>query len=98
MADLGEPVSYLVLEPGAHVYGCDGDKVGRVERVVAVDSEDIFDGLVVSTGMVGALGPERYVKAEQVEEIFERGVLLKLDAEAAKDLPAPGEGGTPKGR
>jgi len=84
MADLGKPSSYLALDAGAPVYACDGEEIGAVEQVLADDGEDIFDGLVVS-------GPEspRYVAGEQVEEIFERGVLLKLDAAAAAELPPP---------
>ena len=84
MADLGKPSSYLALEAGAPVYACDGEEIGKVEQVLADEGEDIFDGLVVS-------GPDspRYVEGEQVEEIFERGVLLKLDAAAAGELPAP---------
>ncbi len=84
MADLGDPSSYLTLEAGAPVYACDGEEIGKVDQVLADDAEDIFDGLVVS-------GPDspRYVAGEQVEEIFERGVLLKLDAAAAGELPPP---------
>ena len=84
MADLGQPSSYLALEAGAPVYACDGEEVGKVERVLADEGEDIFDGLVVA-----GPGEPRYVEGEQVEEIFERGVLLKLDAAAAGELPAP---------
>lgn len=84
MADLGQPSSYLALEAGAPVYACDGEEVGKVEQVLADEGEDIFDGLVVD-GPGGA----RYVAGEQIEEIFEHGVLLKLDAAAAGELPAP---------
>jgi hypothetical protein len=93
MPELGAPASYLTLEPGISVYSCDGEKVGKVERIAAAGDADIFDGLVIDTGMIGA---KRYVKAEEIEEIFEQGVLLKLDAERAKHLPQPGEGDTPK--
>jgi hypothetical protein len=60
--------------------------------VADAPSEDIFDGFVLGTGILGA---DRYVKAEQVEEIFERGVLLRIDAAAVASLPTPGEGETP---
>jgi sporulation protein YlmC with PRC-barrel domain len=84
MTDLGDASSYLALEAGAPVFTCDGEQIGEVEQVLADDGEDIFDGLVVS-------GPDRprYVAGEQVEEIFDRGVLLKLDAAAAGELPLP---------
>ena len=77
--DLGQPSSYVLLESGAPVYSCDGEKVGTVKEVRANEDLDIFDGLVLDSC---------FVSGDQVEEIFEKGVLLKLDAEAAKKLPA----------
>ena len=85
--NLGQPASYVTLEEGAPVYTCDGEKVGKVTKVIADSNLDIFDGLEVSTGALAT--SEGYLAAEQVEEIFERGVLLKIDAAAAKNLPAP---------
>ena len=79
--DLGAPASYLVLEPGLPVYSCDGEELGRVDAVVADEEDDIFEGIV--------LDGKRWVAGEQVEEIFERGVLLKLDEAAAENLPPP---------
>ncbi len=87
MEDLGAPIAYTVLEPGARVYTSDGEEVGKVSEVVADLQVDIFDGLVVGTGHLGA--DKRFVRGEQVEEIFEHGVLLKIDSEAAKSLPEP---------
>jgi len=86
--DLGEPSSYLALGKGAEVYSSDGDRVGKVEHVLAAPEEDIFDGLVLDTSVLP--GGHRFVDAEQVEEIFERGVLLKIDRELAEGLPEPG--------
>ena len=34
-------------------------------------------------------GGHRFVDAEQVEEIFDRGVLLKIDRKVAEALPEP---------
>ncbi|MBM3667753.1 MAG: PRC-barrel domain containing protein [Actinobacteria bacterium] len=84
MADLGEPSSYLALEAGAPVYSCDGEELGTVREVRSAPEQDIFDGLVLDAGPLG--GP-RFVAADQVEEIFERGVLLKRDRAAAESLP-----------
>jgi uncharacterized protein YrrD len=83
--DLGEPSSYLTLEPGAVVYSSDGKKVGKVDRVVADTVNDIFDGLVVDTSIL--LGKRRFVDAEQIDQIYERGVQLKIDRQAADALP-----------
>ena len=41
---------------------------------------------------LGALGR---ATAEEIDEIYERGVLLELDAGAAERLPEPGEDHTP---
>lgn len=87
MPDLGEPSSYLSLGKGAEVYSCDGAKVGEVEHVLAAPDQDIFDGLVLDTSVLP--GGHRFVDADQVEEIFERGVLLKLDRQTAEKLPEP---------
>ena len=89
MEDLGSPSSYRALEAGAPVYSSDGERVGRVEHVLADPEIDIFDGCVLDTSVLP--GGHRFVDAAQVEEIFERGVLLKIDRAAAEALPKPGE-------
>jgi uncharacterized protein YrrD len=86
--DLGSPSSYLELGKGAECYSCDGEKVGEVEHVLAAPDEDIFDGIVLDTSVLP--GGHRFVDAEQVEEIFERGVLLKIDRQESESLPEPG--------
>jgi len=85
--DLGQPSSYLSLSKGAECYTCDGEKVGKVEHVLAVPEDDIFDGIVLDTSVLP--GGHRFVDAEQVEEIFDRGVLLKIDRQVAENLPEP---------
>jgi uncharacterized protein YrrD len=87
--DLGPPSSYLNLGKGADVYSSDGDKVGKVEHVLAAPDEDIFDGIVLDTSVLP--GGHRFVDADRVEEIFERGVLLKIDQAEAEKLPEPSE-------
>ena len=89
MPDLGQPSSYLSLGKDTECYSCDGEKVGKVEHILAVPEEDIFDGIVLDTSVLP--GGHRFVDAEQVEEIFDRGVLLKIDRRAAEDLPEPSE-------
>jgi hypothetical protein len=53
--------------------------------VIGETREDIFEGLVITRGILS--GAARFVDAEQVEQLFERGVLLKLDKAAAEQLP-----------
>jgi len=85
--DLGAPSSYLALAAGTDVYSSDGQKLGEVGEVRADEQQDIFDGLVLSRGV---LAPRScFVLADQVEQIHERGVVLSLDAEAAEQLPDP---------
>jgi uncharacterized protein YrrD len=86
--DLGSPSSYLALGKGSECYSCDGEKVGEVEHVLAAPDEDIFDGIVLDTSVLP--GGHRFVDADQVEEIFERGVLLKIDRQESESLPEPG--------
>jgi uncharacterized protein YrrD len=83
--DLGDPGSYLTLEQGMAALSSDGEDLGRVEEVLADENSDVFDGLVVRMGTLGR--DRRFVEAAQVEEIYERGVVLKLDAAGARDLP-----------
>jgi uncharacterized protein YrrD len=87
MEDLGQPSSYLVLAEGVGVYSSDGEELGKVEHVLAVPEDDIFDGFVIDTSVLP--GGHRFVDAPEVEEIYERGVVLKIDAAAAERLPQP---------
>jgi uncharacterized protein YrrD len=85
--DLGAPVSYLTLEQGTAVLSADGEEVGDVAHVLADEENDIFDGIVISHG----LGRHSFADAEQVADIYERGVVLTLTAAEAEALPEPSE-------
>jgi uncharacterized protein YrrD len=85
--DLGDPASYLVLEDGTPVVSSDGEQVGKVEHVLADDDADVFDGVIVD--MRAGPGGHRFADADQVEAIYERGVVLRLEAAAARQLPVP---------
>jgi hypothetical protein len=87
MEDLGAPASYLTLEKGAACYSSDGQAVGKVEHVLADPDLDLFDGFVLDKSVLP--GGHRFVDADQVDEIYERGVVLTVDAAAAKSLPEP---------
>jgi uncharacterized protein YrrD len=85
--DLGRPIAYQVLSQGTAVYSADGEEIGKVARVLAAEDEDVFDGIVIGEHR---FGPEhRFADADDVQEIFERGVLLKLDRAQCEDLPKP---------
>jgi hypothetical protein len=85
--DLGAPVSYLTLEQGTAVVSADGEEVGDVAHVLADDENDIFDGIVISHG----LGRHSFADAEQIADLYERGVVLTLTAAEAEALPEPSE-------
>ncbi len=87
MEDLGQPSSYLALQKGVRVYSSDGKDLGRVARVLAAPGLDVFDGFVLDTTVLP--GGHRFVDGPEVAEIYERGVVLKIDAAEAERLPAP---------
>ena len=70
-----DPVSWLVIEPGWEVVGSDGERLGDVQELVGDTGADIFNGLVVTSGL---LKPSRYVPAEKVGEIVEGTVRLTI--------------------
>jgi hypothetical protein len=80
----GDPVSWLMIEPGWRVEASDGTEVGRVEEVTGDSNADIFDGLAIAFSL---LGDQHYVPAEQVGTITEGTVQLNLDRAAIEQLP-----------
>ena len=84
MPDEGAPISYEVLERDTPVYSADGMTVGKVEVVRADLEADIFDGLEIDTRH-----GRRFVDADEVAAIRERGVDLKLNAADVENLPRP---------
>jgi hypothetical protein len=81
--DLGAPASYLVLADGTPVWNRSGDAVGTVENVLADDAQDIFHGLILDT----AAG-RRFAASDQVDGIFERGVIVARPAAKLPELNA----------
>jgi hypothetical protein len=87
--DEGRPIAYEVLDAGVPVYAAGGEVVGTVDHVVAAPKEDIFHGIVVRSDSV-----QRFVEADAIASLHERGVDLRIDAAAAANLPSP-HGGAP---
>ena len=85
--ELGDPISYLTLEAGTPVLSRDGERVGEVEHVLADAAVDVFDGIVVDVR--SGPGGWRFADADQVDSIYERGVVLSLSAIEAAKLPEP---------
>ena len=63
----GDPVSWLLIDPGWTVYDAQGQKVGKVKEVLADEQADIFHGLLV--------GNEE-ILADRVAEIHEGHIHL----------------------
>jgi hypothetical protein len=84
LVEHGAPISYLVLGDGTGVFASDDARVGEVKRVLAIPDEDIFDGVILATDE-----GERFVDSESIDEIYQRGVVLKLDSDEARYLPEP---------
>ena len=82
--DEGLPVAYGVLEKGVIVYASDGEQVGAVDHVIAAPDLDIFHGIVMRTGL-----GQRFVAADQIASLHERGVDLRIEAAAVPSLPTP---------
>ena len=80
---MADPVSWLMIETGWKVVASDGSEVGEVDEVAGDSSLDIFDGLAIATS---AFGKPRYVPAEQVGEITEGTVRLKLSRDQVERL------------
>jgi hypothetical protein len=82
--ECGAPISYLVLGQGTAVYAAGRERIGAVERVLYVEAEDVFDGIVIQTNQ-----GLRFVDAGQVDQIYERCVITTLTPEQARQLPPP---------
>jgi uncharacterized protein YrrD len=83
--DEGLPVAYEMLEAGVPVLASDGAQIGTVGAVLSAPEEDVFHGLLVNTPGHGI----RFVEAASIASMHEHGVDLRIDADAARQLPPP---------
>ena len=80
---MADPVAWKVVERGWKAVADDGAELGVVEEVVGDSTADIFNGLVISPGL---LRTNRYVPSEDVVEIVEGQVRLAVDAGHFEEL------------
>lgn len=73
-----------MLDEGAPVNASDGAVIGTVDHVISAPAEDIFHGIIIRVGTA-----QRFVAADQIVSLHERGVDLRIDAAAAAMLPEP---------
>jgi hypothetical protein len=90
MEDLGAKVSYLVAKHGIPVFSSDEVNLGTVVKVLDAPEADLFDGIVFDTTK-NRPGGHKFVDAPEVEGIYERGVILTIDAATAAKLAEPGK-------
>jgi hypothetical protein len=76
-------VSWKAIERNAVVVTVDGSEAARVVEVAGDRDADIFSGLVVENG---ALGAKRFLPAERVVAIWPRRVEVDLTADAVASL------------
>jgi hypothetical protein len=77
------PVSWLMIEPGWTVVAADGTDVGTVDEVVGDNTNDIFNGLAIVSGL---FAKARYVPSEHVGTITEGRVALTMSGDAIERL------------
>jgi hypothetical protein len=77
-------VSWKALERDAIVVTSDGDESARVTEIVGDPDADIFNGLVVSLGM---LDKNRHLPAERVQGIWPKRVEVDATLEDLEALP-----------
>ncbi len=77
-------ISYQALRKGVPVRASDGEEIGTVEHVLQVPELDVFDGIVLTTA-----DGLRFADADQVADITDRYVVLKLPAGEAERLGRP---------
>lgn len=63
----GDPVAWLLIEPGWTVLDARGKKVGKVKEVLADEQADIFHGLLVG---------DAEILADRIAEIHEGHIHL----------------------
>jgi hypothetical protein len=81
----GDPTSFLTLEPGTRVVDRFGRPVGKVRRVLLLETGG-FDGIIVSTR-----AGKRFVDAPEVRRISGGAVTLGI---AAADVESPAADGS----
>lgn len=87
--DDGPAVHYSTITRGTPIYGSDGTRVGKVEKVLDNHREHILDGIVFDDES----GTTRFVDGPEVQRTFERAVELNIDSAAASELGPPEETG-----
>jgi hypothetical protein len=84
MQDDARRISYQALAKGVPVRASGGEVIGTVEHVLEVPELDVFDGIVLNTS-----DGLRFADADQIADITDRYVVLRLPATEAERLGRP---------
>jgi hypothetical protein len=87
-SDPDRPIAYEALAAGTAVHDREGKRIGAVKKVLAVEEEDVFDGLVIETD-----SGTRFIEAPQIAHIAEHRVDLNLSALEVAQRPRHEESG-----
>ena len=82
---LDEEVSWRDITLHSPVYSSDGQQVGEVVEVAALDQEDIFHGVVFKSSRVSL--QHHVAPAADIARITANAVYLSVDAAAAANYP-----------
>jgi hypothetical protein len=85
--DPGLPIAYQALAAGTPVHAQDGGQVGTVKQVLAVEEEDVFDGLMIDTDT-----GSRFIDADQVAHIAQHRVDIRLTTAQVAEQPEHEQG------
>ena len=64
----GDPVAWLLIEPGWTAYAASGEKYGKVKEVLGDLQSDIFHGVLVDRGL---LDDDEEIVADRISEIHD---------------------------
>jgi hypothetical protein len=84
MQDDARRISYQALAKGVPVRASEGEVIGTVEHVLEVPELDVFDGIVLNTS-----DGLRFADADQIADITDRYVVLRLPAADTERLGRP---------
>ncbi len=84
MYENAEPISYRGVPKGVPMLTSSGREFGRLDQVLEIPAEDLFDGMVVTTK-----AGRRFVDRDQIGDITTRFVQCDLDDDAVQSLPEP---------
>jgi hypothetical protein len=84
VTESADPISYQSVPLDVPVLSSTNEKLGTLDKVLQIPSEDLFDGVIVHTSH-----GKRFVDRDQIDEITTKYIKCNLDAAAVEALPKP---------